>query len=151
MSKIKLRFSGEYHNSLDSKNRVNVPAKFRKALDSANDKTFVITRGFDECLTLYPICEWNIVEQQLASLSSIRNRNRNFVRSIVRYATYVQYDSQGRIVIPENLKEFSSIFKEVVIIGMINKIEIWNPEKINSHSEKIDADEFDDLADDISF
>ena len=151
MSLIKLRFSGEYHNSLDLKNRLNIPAKFRKALDPINDGTFVVTRGFDECLTLYPICEWNIVEQQLASLSSIRNRNRNFVRSIVRYASYVKYDRQGRIVIPDNLKSFSSIDKEVVIIGMINKIEIWNPDKINQHAKDISIDEFDDLADDISF
>ena len=74
MNSIKLRFTGEYSNSLDLKNRVNIPAKFRKALDPINDRTFVITRGFDPCLALYPLAEWNIVEQQLASLSSIRNK-----------------------------------------------------------------------------
>ena len=122
MSSIKLRFAGEYANTLDLKNRVNIPAKFRKALDPINDRTFVITRGFDSCLTLYPISEWNIVEQQLASLSSIRNRNREFVRSIVRYASYVQYDKQGRIIIPDNLKVYASIGKEILIIGMILKL-----------------------------
>ena len=151
MNSIKLRFSGEYLNTLDAKNRVNIPAKFRKALDPINDRTFVITRGFDQCLTLYPIYEWNIVEQQLASLSSVRNRNRNFVRSIVRYASYVQYDRQGRIIIPDNLKVYSSISKDVIIIGMINKIEIWNPDKIKKYNSDINIDEFDDLADDISF
>ena len=90
MTSIKLRFAGEYHKTLDLKNRVNIPAKFRKALDPINDKTFVITRGFDQCLVLYPIYEWNIVEQQLASLSSVKARNRKFVRSVVRYASYVQ-------------------------------------------------------------
>ena len=152
MNSIKLRFSGEYSNTLDSKNRVNIPAKFRKALDPINDRTFVITRGFDRCLTLYPIQEWNIVEQQLASLSSIRNRNREFVRSIVRYASYVQYDRQGRIIIPDNLKLYASIEKEVSIIGMITKIELWSPEKIKKYdSDQVDIDDFDDLADDISF
>ena len=152
MNSIKLRFAGEYLNTLDSKNRVNIPAKFRKALDPINDRTFVITRGFDRCLTLYPIQEWNIVEQQLASLSSIRNRNREFVRSIVRYASYVQYDRQGRIVIPDNLKLYASIEKEVSIIGMITKIELWSPEKIKKYdSDQVDIDDFDDLADDISF
>ena len=152
MNSIKLRFSGEYSNALDSKNRVNIPAKFRKALDPINDRTFVITRGFDRCLTLYPIQEWNVVEQQLASLSSIRNRNREFVRSIVRYASYVQYDRQGRIVIPDNLKLYASIEKEVSIIGMITKIELWSPEKIKKYdSDQVDIDDFDDLADDISF
>jgi len=152
MNSIKLRFAGEYSNTLDSKNRVNIPAKFRKALDPINDRTFVITRGFDRCLTLYPIQEWNIVEQQLASLSSIRNRNREFVRSIVRYASYVQYDRQGRVVIPDNLKTYAGIEKEVSIIRMITKIELWNPEKIKKYdSDQIDIDDFDDLADDINF
>ena len=104
MNSIKIRFAGEYENTLDSKNRVNIPAKFRKALDVINDRTFVITRGFDPCIVLYPLYEWNIVEQQLASLSSIRNMNRKFVRSIVRHASYVQYDKQGRVIAPETLK-----------------------------------------------
>ena len=152
MNSIKLRFAGEYANTLDLKNRVNIPAKFRKALDPINDRTFVITRGFDTCLTLYPISEWNIVEQQLASLSSIRNRNREFVRSIVRYASYVQYDKQGRIIIPDNLKVYASIDREVSIIGMISKIELWSPENIKKHdNDQMNIDEFDDLADDISF
>ena len=152
MSPIKLRFSGEYSNTLDLKNRVNIPSKFRKALEPVNDRTFVITRGFDPCLTLYPISEWNIVEQQLASLSSIRNRNREFVRSIVRYASYVQYDKQGRIVIPDNLKDYANIDREVSIIGMISKIELWSPDKITKYdNDQIKIGDFDDLADDISF
>ena len=152
MTSIKLRFAGEYYKSLDLKNRVNIPAKFRKALDPVNDKTFVITRGFDRCLILYPIYEWNIVEQQLSSLSSIRNKHRSFVRSVVRHASYVQYDAQGRVIIPEDLKRFSSIEKEIVIIGMINKIELWAPESLEQHDKSNNqAEEFDDLADDISF
>ena len=151
MNSIKLRFTGEYSNSLDIKNRVNIPAKFRKALDPINDRTFVITRGFDPCLALYPIAEWNIVEQELASLSSIRNRNREFVRSVVRHASHVQYDKQGRIIIPDNLKIYAGIEKEVSIIGMITKIELWSPDKIKKYDDQIDIDEFDDLADDISF
>tara|TARA_B100000131_G_C17953517_1_gene547417 strand:- start:94 stop:552 length:459 start_codon:yes stop_codon:yes gene_type:complete len=152
MTSIKLRFAGEYCKSLDLKNRVNIPAKFRKALDPVNDKTFVITRGFDRCLVLYPIYEWNIVEQQLSSLSSIRNKHRSFVRSVVRHASYVQYDAQGRVIIAEELKNFSSIKKDVIIIGMINKIEIWAPEALEEHDKSSNqAEEFDDLADDISF
>ena len=152
MTSIKLRFAGEYHKTLDLKNRVNIPAKFRKALDQINDKTFVITRGFDQCLVLYPIYEWNIVEQQLSSLSSIRNKHRSFVRSIVRHASYVQYDTQGRIIVPEDLKKFSKIKKDVIIIGMINKIELWSLDNIEKHDNASnDSMEFDDLADDISF
>ena len=92
MKNANMSFTGEYQYALDKKNRLIIPAKFRKALDPVNDKTFVITRGFDRCLVLYPIYEWNIVEQQLSSLSSIRNKHRSFVRSVVRHASYVQYD-----------------------------------------------------------
>ena len=93
----------------------------------------------------------NIVEQELASLSSIRNRNREFVRSVVRHASHVQYDKQGRIIIPDNLKIYAGIEKEISIIGMITKIELWSPNKIKKYDDQINIDEFDDLADDISF
>ncbi len=81
-----MSFTGEYNNSIDQKNRLSIPAKFRKSLSPANDQTFVVTRGFDECLFLYPLQEWKIVESQLSSLSSIRGKNRNFIKAIVRYA-----------------------------------------------------------------
>ena len=102
---MNLSFTGEYRYSIDQKSRLNIPAKFRKALDPKNSNTFVITRGFDPSLILYPIVEWQKVEQQLLLLSSIKNLDRSFVRSIVRYATIAKYDSQGRIQIPENLLE----------------------------------------------
>ena len=147
-------FTGEYNNSLDSKNRLNIPAKFRKALDPVNDRTFVLTRGFDQCLLLYPLNEWQEVEAQLGQLSSIRSRDRDFVRSITRHATPVQYDGQGRIQIPEALILFSKIQKDVNIIGMIKKIELWDPTVLNEQDRRdgniIDKD-FDDLANEINF
>ena len=100
-------FTGEFNNSLDNKNRMNIPAKFRKSLDPINNKTFILTRGFDKCLILYPLNEWQEVESQLSQLSSIRSRDRNFVRSITRHAISVQYDAQGRIQLPESLIDFS--------------------------------------------
>ena len=147
-------FTGEYNNSLDGKNRLNIPAKFRKALDPVNDRTFVLTRGFDQCLLLYPLNEWQEVEAQLGQLSSIRSRDRDFVRSITRHATPVQYDGQGRIQIPEALILFSKIQKDVNIIGMIKKIELWDPTVLNEQDRRdgniIDKD-FDDLANEINF
>ena len=147
-------FTGEYKNSLDSKNRLNIPAKFRKTLDPVNDRTFVLTRGFDQCLLLYPLNEWQEVELQLGQLSSIRIRDRNFVRSITRHATPVQYDGQGRIQIPEALINFSNIQKDVHVIGMIKKIELWDPKVLNEKDDEIDSvadKDFDDLADEINF
>ena len=153
MDNLKLSFTGEYTNSLDQKHRLSIPVKFRKALDPINDRTFVITRGFDPCLILYAVSEWTQVEEQLSQLSSIRGKHRNFVRSIVRHATYLQYDSQGRIAIPENLLEFASINKDVDVIGMINKIELWAPEILNSQdvASVVTATDFEDLANEINF
>ena len=144
-------FIGEYNYSLDSKGRINIPAKFRQSLTENNQNTFVITRGLDPCVWVYPLVQWREIENNLRNLSSVKNINRTFMRNTARYASPTTYDKQGRIMISPSLLKYSNISKEVLIIGMINKIEIWNPEKINSHSEKIDADEFDDLADDISF
>ena len=153
MDNIKLSFTGEYSNSLDQKHRLSIPVKFRKALDPINDRIFVITRGFDPCLILYPVSEWTRVEEQLSQLSSIRGQHRNFVRSIVRHATYLQYDSQGRIAIPDNLLEFASVKKDVNVIGMINKIELWAPEILDSQDATADvtATDFEDLANEINF
>ena len=149
-----MSFTGEYTNSLDQKNRLSVPAKFRKSLKPINDNTFVICKGFDVCLFLYPVEEWKTVEEQLSSLSSIKGTNRNFIRNIVRHANYVKYDSQGRIAIPEILLDYSKINKDVSVIGMIKKIELWDPEtlsKFENKNKSFDDDDFDLLADKISF
>lgn len=146
-------FTGEYNYSLDDKNRVNIPAKFRRAL-GPESRTFVVTRGFDECLILYPSMEWKRVEEQLVRLSSLKVRDRGFIRSIVRHATYIQFDSQGRISVPDNLIKYSYINKKVTIIGMINKIELWDPEilsKSDSESTDISDKSFEDLANEIDF
>ena len=153
-NKLHISFTGEYHNSLDQKNRLNIPAKFRKILAPINDRTFVLTRGFDSCLVLYPLEDWGLVETQLKKLSSIRSQHRSFVRSITRFAIAVQYDGQGRIQIPDTLLDYSCIQKETAIIGMINKIELWEPatlsKKDSSEADKDNTD-FDDLANEINF
>ena len=153
-NKLQISFTGEYHNSLDQKNRLNIPAKFRKVLNPVNERTFVLTRGFDQCLVLYPLEDWGQVESQLRKLSSIRGKHRSFVRSVTRYATVVQYDGQGRIQIPDTLLSYSGIHKETAVIGMINKIELWDP-SILSHQDAREDDiadkDFDDLANEINF
>ena len=109
-----MSFTGEYSNNLDQKNRISIPAKYRKSLHASNNKTFVITRGFDKYLTLYPLQEWKIVEEQLSSLGSIKSKHRTFIRNIVRYAHNVKFDSQGRIQVSDNSTKHASIeFSEV--------------------------------------
>ncbi len=153
-NKLHLSFTGEYHNSLDQKNRLNIPAKFRKVLDPVNDRTFVLTRGFDKCLVLYPLEDWSQVEAQLRKISSIRGKHRSFVRSVTRYATSVQYDSQGRIQLPDTLLGYCGIEKEAAVIGMINKIELWDPStlsKQDAREDDVSDKDFDDLANEINF
>ena len=153
MKNINLSVTGEYEYSLDKKNRLIIPAKFRKALGSVNDKTFVLTKGLDDCLVLYPLVEWHNVERQLGQLSTIREKNRNFIRNVVRYATYLQYDAQGRVAIPSSLLLHSKIERDVVLIGMIKKIEIWNSKTLSniSYDNYTNSKDFEDLANEIDF
>ena len=149
-----MSFTGEYHNLLDQKNRLSIPAKYRNLLNPINDKTFVVCKGFDPCLLLYPVEEWKIVEEQLSSLSSIKNKHRNFIRNIVRHANYVKYDQQGRIAIPELLSEYATIDKDVIVIGMLKKIELWDPntlQQFENSKGKLKNEDFEGLADKISF
>ena len=145
MKTLKLSFTGEYSNFLDQKNRLSIPSKFRSSLDPVNDKRFIITKGFDKCLVLYPLSEWNKVEEQLIQLSSA---DRNFVRNIVRYASACRFDSQGRIPLPSLYIEYANIKKEVIVIGMINKIELWSPKEIqqkdilSDENTKVDFEDF---------
>ena len=149
---LNISFTGEFRNTIDQKHRLSIPAKYRKALSPVNDNTFVLTRGFDKCLILYPLDEWKKVEGQLGSLSSIKVRHRNFVRSIVRCAIHVKYDSQGRIAIPENLLQYAKIDGNVAVIGMIKKIEIWSPNLLNNNnSDDLIDDDYEDLANEINF
>ena len=147
---LNISFTGEYNNSIDQKNRLSIPIKYRKALSPVNNSTFVLTRGFDACLILYPLDEWKKVESQLGSLSSIKMKHRSFVRSIVRCAVHLKYDSQGRIAIPDSLLEYAKIEKNVTIIGMIQKIEIWAPTSLNTDNLISDSD-FEDIANEINF
>ena len=154
MTNIHLSFTGEYQYSLDQKNRLIIPAKFRKSLDPINNKTFVLTRGFDTCLFLYPLDEWKLVENQLSSLGSIRGKHRNFIRSIVRYANYVKYDSQGRIQIPEALLDYANIKKNITVIGVIKKIELWDKKTLDKYEKNKDNftdSDFDELSNQINF
>ncbi len=145
-------FTGEYAYSLDSKGRVNVPAKFRQSLTEDNENTFVITRGMDQCIWVYPKSQWLEIESSLRSLSSLSKIKRAFVRNTARYATPSTYDKQGRITLTPSLIEYADLEKEALIIGMVNKIEIWNPyylKETDQQSMEIDAAAYDDLADKI--
>ena len=145
-------FTGEFSYTVEAKGRVNIPSKFRKVLSVDNEDTFVITRGMDPCVWVYPIVVWQNIENELKNLSSLSAINRTFVRNTVRYATPLTYDGQGRIQLTNNLINYAELGKKTLIIGMVNKIEIWNPDRlkeIDKKNMKIDSTAYDDLAEKI--
>ena len=145
-------FIGEYTYSLDSKGRVNIPAKFRQSLSQDSQNTFVIARGLDPCIWVYPLEQWKEIETNLRNLSSVKNIHRTFVRDTARYASPSTYDRQGRVTLTPSLIEYASLEKDVLIIGMINKIEIWNPSTlkiVDQQNLEIEPKAYDDLADQI--
>ena len=146
-------FIGEYSYTIDSKGRLNIPSRFRKSLSKNDANTFVITKGLDPCIWVYPLTEWLKIENNLRNLSSVKNINRTFVRHTTRYASSSTYDKQGRVLLTPSLVNYASIKKEVLIIGAIGKIEIWNPEKlqeVDKQNMEIEQDAYDELADKIT-
>lgn len=119
-------FYGEYEHSLDRKSRIIIPAKFREALKENYVEKFYITRGLDGCLFLFAEDEWRKQEQKFKSMSFTKQEARKFNRLFFSGASVVTCDGQGRILVPQYLKEFAQIQKDVMIIGVANRIEIWS-------------------------
>lgn len=130
---------GEYNHSIDEKSRVIVPSKFRDDLGS----TFVITKGFDKCLFVFSIAEWQNFEAGLRALPLSNENARKYVRYFLSGATECQLDKQGRILIPANLKEHAGLKKELVITGVSTRAEIWDKETWEKYTsdDNIDLDE----------
>ncbi len=125
---IQAMFMGEYHHSIDDKNRLIIPSLLRQKTKDNKDE-FVITRGLEQSLFLYPTLEWQSLGERLKNLSTTKSNSRAFVRLLFSGAHPVQPDSQGRITLPQGLKDFAQIEEKVVIIGAFNKIEIWSEER----------------------
>ena len=119
-------FYGEYSHSLDKKSRVIIPAKFREAFKNNFVEKFFITRGLDGCLFLFAEDEWRRQEQKFKAISFTKPAARQFNRMFFSGASEVFCDAQGRVLIPQYLKDFAQINKDVVIIGVSNRIEIWD-------------------------
>lgn len=116
---------GEYTHTIDSKNRLSLPSKFKKEMG----KTVVVTRGLDKCLSVYTKSGWQKISEKLSSLSISKTEERAFNRFMLSGATEVSVDSMGRVLIPEYLKEFGSLDKKVVWTGMGEKAELWDEKK----------------------
>lgn len=124
-------FIGEYQHALDSKNRMIVPSKLREELGNK----FVITKGLDGCLYAYPQDEWKNLEEKMKTLPLTNRDARYFVRFFFAGACEIEMDKQGRGLIPQNLKEYAGIEKEIVSIGVLTRVEIWSKEKWQEYND----------------
>jgi len=118
-------FMGEFQHSIDEKGRLTIPAKFREGLGAS----FVITRGLDQCLFAYPMEEWKQLEEKLKTLPFTKADARAFTRFFFSGATECEWDKQGRVNIPQNLRDHAGMQKECVIIGVSNRVEVWSKER----------------------
>ena len=131
-------FMGEYHHNIDEKSRLVVPSNFRELLGN----NFIVTRGLEKCLYIYTLNEWNKIKEKLETLPFTKKDVRTFMRTFYSGAIMAEIDKNGRVVIPSNLKEYSHLEKECVILGVNDRIEIWDKKEfddfMNTYSDKIE-------------
>jgi len=136
-------FMGEYNHSIDAKGRVIVPAKFRDSLG----EQFVVSQGLDGCLFIFPNEEWQRFEEKLKTLPMSDKQARKFVRFFLAGAAEVEVDKQGRILLPSVLREFAGLSKDVVLVGVGARAEIWDKER---WIENTSYDDMDEIAEHMS-
>lgn len=119
-------FYGEYRHSLDHKNRVLIPSKFREAVKESYIERFFLTRGLEKCIFVFTEPDWNVMEQKLKTLPMTQGTSRSFSRMFFSGAFELVSDKQGRIILPQPLLGHAGITKEVVVVGVLNRIEIWD-------------------------
>ena len=118
-------FIGEYRHNIDSKGRIIVPSRLRESLG----ETFVITRGLDNCLFIYPLERWSAIIEKLKALPITDKDVRRFARFFASGAVECEPDAQGRVLLPVNLREYAFLKKNIISIGVVDRIEIWDCEK----------------------
>ncbi|MCX7780029.1 MAG: division/cell wall cluster transcriptional repressor MraZ [Negativicutes bacterium] len=126
-------FMGEYLHSIDIKGRLILPAKFREDLGDR----FIATKGLDNCLFVYTKEEWAILENKLKQLPLAKPEARAFVRFFFAGAAELEFDKQGRVLIPGSLREYAKLDKDVVVLGVSNRIEIWSKEAWDAYNGEI--------------
>jgi MraZ protein len=138
-------FTSEYDCKLDAKGRLALPSKVRAALPDNTSQELVMRRGFEPCLVLYPMLEYKKIYSRVRSLNEFNEDYRKFQRSFFRGNVDVELDGAGRINIPKRMMEFASLEKEVILVGLGNRIEIWNPDQYEEHLIQ-DAKEYSKMA-----
>lgn len=134
-------FMGEFQHSIDEKGRIIIPAKFRDLLGTS----FVVTRGLDQCLFVYPLAEWEVLEQKLKALPLMKSDARAFTRFFFSGATECEWDKQGRVNLPSNLRQYAHLEKDCVVLGVSNRVEIWSRDTWEQYFQQSE-DTFNEIA-----
>ncbi len=121
-------FRGRFESTIDIKGRTSIPAKFREVLSSNYDDRLIVT-NFDNCLWAYPVKEWQVIEEKVAALPQFKPEVKALQRVFISAAQECAVDKQGRILIPTSLRDYAGLEKDIVLLGMIKRIEIWSKDR----------------------
>jgi MraZ protein len=141
-------FRGRYEYTIDSKGRISIPSKFREVLNRQHDDRLIIT-NYDHCLVAFPYQEWSLIEEKVKNLSMVGKDSRAFLRFFYSSGIDCTIDRQGRLLIPQSLRDYANLQKDVVLVGEGKKIEIWNKERWEEEFRK-SQESFDRVSDTIS-
>lgn len=142
-------FIGEYESTIDAKGRFLLPTGFRKQLPQEEKHSFVINRGFEKCLVLYPNEIWQPIFTRISQLNEFNPQVREFRRFFLNGATALEPDTAGRLLIPKNLMEHANLEKDIVLVSAINKLEIWDKARYQEYIASYTATGFSDLANQV--
>lgn len=131
---------GKNYNSTDAKNRMIIPSKYRDELGYK----CVLTKGDDKCLYIYPVREWEKVREKLSSLPTSDKGIRAYIRKVYSNAVECEVDKQGRLTLPNELREFAGIEKDLVTVGMMNRVEVWSREIWDAQADDFEAEASDE-------
>ena len=142
-------FLGEFEATLDAKGRFLLPAGFKKQLPEGEAERFVINRGFEKCLALFPMKTWEPLFAKINGLNEFDPKQREFRRAFLNGATYVGPDTAGRILLPPSLKVYAELQKDIVLMATGDKLEIWDSNKYKQFFDSISSDALSDLGKDV--
>jgi MraZ protein len=142
-------FLGEFEATLDAKGRFLLPAGFKKQLPEGETSRFVINRGFEKCLALYPMGTWEPLFAKINGLNEFDPKQREFRRAFLNGATYVEPDTAGRILLPPSLKVYADLQKDIVLMATGDKLEIWDSNKYKQFFDSISSDALSDLGNQV--
>lgn len=141
-----ISFLGEFEATLDAKGRFLLPAGIKRQIPDGESNRFVINRGFEKCLSLYPTQSWQPLYDKISTLNDFDPKVREFRRYFLNGATIVEPDTAGRLLLPQNLKEYAGLEKDIVLVAAVNKLEIWDSAQYKKFFESYSPADFSSLA-----